>query len=148
MKQLKLILLFLAFIVLTKLSISQQDKIIINHIGLLGDSNHYFLDGGMGHLELIIEKCKVKKNKIILKGKLVGKYSREDIYFYNVYLAENNELDYRLNIKDTLIRSMANQRIKKLSNSFSISTKLKPTEGIYFEITGYGMIEVKIKEKN
>ena len=146
MKYIKLILILLAFIFTSKLSIGQQDKVIIKNIGLLGNNNIMFFDGGMAHLELVIEKCKVRKNKLRLKGKLICKSSQQDIYFYNVYLADYIEADYKLNIKDTLVKSLENKRIKKLSSKFSISTTLKPTEAIYFELMGFGMLEVKIKE--
>lgn len=128
MKKLKYILIFLPLILFTNFDISQNDNIIIRQIGMLGENNRYFLDGGMGYLNLKIEKCKIKRNRIKLTGQLIDERTNEEIYFFNVYKAENNEKDLTISINDTLIKSDENQLIRKLSNKFSISTKLKPSE--------------------
>ena len=146
MKQIKFIFLILAFLSFTKLAISQQDKIEITHIGMLCRDNHICYDGGMGTLELVIEKCKVRNNKIKLKGHLINHETKEKVYFYNIYLAGKELYDYRLAVKDTLMFSRENHSEEKLLNSFSISTKLRPNEALYFKYVGYGMLKIVIKD--
>ncbi len=146
MKQIKYILLILSFFSFAKLSISQQDKIEITHIGMLCKDNHICYDGGMGTLELVIEKCKVRNNRIKIKGYVIDHSTKEKIYFYSMYIAAKELYYSRLAVKDTLNMYRVNHSEEKQLNSFSISTKLRPHEALYFEYVGYGMLKIVIKD--
>ncbi len=146
MKQAHYILLIFTLTILPILVNSQNEKINFKNIGMLDEDDHsYFIDGGMGHLEAIIDSCNIKESTIKLTGQLVDKFSKEEVPYFRIYVAENIKSEYRLIITDTLENLIENKVNEDSSNEFSIKTDLKQSESIFFVTVGYGMLEVNIK---
>ncbi len=121
----------------------QTNEYELKSIGFLAENDHYSVCGGMGHFDLNIIELKLTRNKIKLKGKLIERSIDDCLYFYTIFIAENDTINRKLFNKRILINKDNKDNLTKsdLVCLFEINTKLESNERIYFEYIGYSMLE-------
>lgn len=137
------LLLFLILSSISILSFSQSDSISVRSRGILYSDGFLEYDGGMGNLNIVDVKYRIRGNKLKLKAKLVDKISNEDIPYYNIYVGVLDTLPNRLYISDTLMNFVSPDEYEDIK-PFKFKAELTDEQNIYISTVGYGVLEISI----